>query len=146
MTVQKCIDGCAAAGFSSAGLEYGRECSCGNISFPPGSGAEPQDCSMPCLGDASQSGVDTTPTTPTGPWTPAQGGCWQDNVDHVRALEHGANGYDDMTPTKCQAICDAQGFNLAGVEYGRECCKSPFHSDHSCANHEPQSLWQHYHG
>jgi hypothetical protein len=54
MTVQKCIDGCAAAGYTSAGLEYGKECYCGNISFPPGSSAEPQDCSMPCLGDASQ--------------------------------------------------------------------------------------------
>jgi hypothetical protein len=67
-------------------------------------------------------GTDTTPTEPTGPWAPAQGGCWSDNVDHVRALEHGANGYDDLTPAKCQAICEAQGFNLAGVEYGRECC------------------------
>lgn len=94
---------------------------------------------MPCLGDASEycggpnriliyaeSGTDTTPTTPTGPWALAQGGCWSDNVDQVWALEHPANGYDDLTPAKCQAICEAQGFNLAGVEYGRECCKSLF--------------------
>ncbi|PVF94002.1 WSC-domain-containing protein [Serendipita vermifera] len=134
MTVQKCIDGCAAAGFSSAGVEYGSECYCGNVTFPPGSSAEPQDCSMPCRGDASQycggsyriliyarAGADTTPSRPTSSWTPAQGGCWSDNMEGVRALEHGANGYDDLTPAKCQAICEAQGFNLAGVEYGREC-------------------------
>jgi hypothetical protein len=54
MTVQKCIDGCAAAGFSSAGVEFGKECYCGNITFPPGSSSEPQECGMPCLGDASQ--------------------------------------------------------------------------------------------
>jgi hypothetical protein len=54
MTVQKCIDGCAAAGFSSAGLEYGHECHCGNISFPPGNVADINDCNMPCLGDASE--------------------------------------------------------------------------------------------
>jgi hypothetical protein len=54
MTVQKCIDGCAAAGFFSAGLEYGRECRCGNISFPPGNVADINDCNMPCLGDASE--------------------------------------------------------------------------------------------
>jgi hypothetical protein len=54
MTVQKCIDRCAAAVFSSAGLEFGKECFCGNISFPPGSSAELDECNMPCLGDASQ--------------------------------------------------------------------------------------------
>jgi hypothetical protein len=54
MTVQKCIDACAADGFSSAGVEFGKECHCGNISFPAGSSAELDECNMPCLGDASQ--------------------------------------------------------------------------------------------
>ncbi|PVF98143.1 WSC-domain-containing protein [Serendipita vermifera] len=134
MTVQKCIDGCAAAGYSSAGLEFGHECSCGNISFPPGNLADINDCGMPCLGDGSQycggpsrvliynkPGSTGTGPTPTGSWTPAQGGCWSDNVDHVRALDHGAGSADDMTPAKCQSLCEADGFSLAGVEYGREC-------------------------
>jgi hypothetical protein len=56
-------------------------------------------------------------------WLPAQGGCWQDNADGVRALEHGLGGFDDLTPAKCQSMCEAQGFNLSGVEYSRECCK-----------------------
>jgi hypothetical protein len=56
-------------------------------------------------------------------WAPAQGGCWTDNVNNVRALEHGMGSYNDLTPGKCQSLCEAQGFNLAGVEYGRECCK-----------------------
>jgi hypothetical protein len=56
MTVQKCIDGCAAAGFSSAGLEYGRECYCGNMEFPPDSSLaqDISQCNMPCLGDGSE--------------------------------------------------------------------------------------------
>ncbi|CAG8746658.1 9658_t:CDS:2, partial [Acaulospora colombiana] len=36
MTAQKCVDGCAAAGFSSAGVEYGGECYCDNVTLPPG--------------------------------------------------------------------------------------------------------------
>lgn len=65
----------------------------------------------------------TNPTTPGGSWAPAQGGCWRDNVDHDRALEHLVGNFDDLTIEKCLNLCDAQGFNLAGVEYSRECCK-----------------------
>jgi hypothetical protein len=54
MTVQKCIDGCTAAGFSSAGVEYGKECYCGNLASLPNTGAPIEECNMGCLGDASQ--------------------------------------------------------------------------------------------
>lgn len=54
MTVQKCIDACAAAGYSSAGVEFGRECYCGNVNYPPGQSESMSECDMPCLGDASQ--------------------------------------------------------------------------------------------
>ncbi|KAG8803535.1 hypothetical protein FRC17_006164, partial [Serendipita sp. 399] len=133
MTVQKCIDGCAAAGFSSAGLEFGRECFCGDEGSPLAAEADINECNMPCLGDASQfcgnadrlliyhkPSTDPTPT-PTGSWSPAQGGCWSDNADHQRALEHPAGSFDDLTPEKCQNLCEAAGFSLAGVEFAREC-------------------------
>ncbi|KAG8776947.1 hypothetical protein FRC16_004346 [Serendipita sp. 398] len=54
-------------------------------------------------------------------WLPAQGGCWSDNTNGQRALDKNLGGFDDLTPAKCQSLCDAQGFNLAGVEFGREC-------------------------
>ena len=54
MTVQKCIDGCAASGYTSAGVEYGSECYCGNVSYQPGQSAAQNECSMACLGDASE--------------------------------------------------------------------------------------------
>lgn len=54
MTVEKCIDGCKAAGFPSAGLEFGKECYCGDVAFPPGEYENLEDCNMPCLGDASE--------------------------------------------------------------------------------------------
>ncbi|PSN59421.1 WSC-domain-containing protein, partial [Corynespora cassiicola Philippines] len=56
MTVDKCIDFCSGAGFTYAGLEFGRECYCGN-ELPEANA--PQDgimgsCTMECAGDDSQ--------------------------------------------------------------------------------------------
>ncbi|KAG8847182.1 hypothetical protein FRB91_012038 [Serendipita sp. 411] len=53
-------------------------------------------------------------------WTPAQGGCWTDSVED-RALQQSMGVYDDLTPPKCQLLCQDAGFPLAGVESGREC-------------------------
>ncbi|KAG8808973.1 hypothetical protein FRC19_005557, partial [Serendipita sp. 401] len=53
MTVQKCIDACAAAVFSSAGVEYGGECDCDNVMYPPSQSQDMSECDMACTGDAS---------------------------------------------------------------------------------------------
>ncbi|KAG2019924.1 hypothetical protein CC2G_005316 [Coprinopsis cinerea AmutBmut pab1-1] len=52
MTVEKCIDACAMVGYTSAGLEYGQECWCGD-GVPDGE-QDSSGCGMPCLGDGSQ--------------------------------------------------------------------------------------------
>ncbi|KAG8842004.1 hypothetical protein FRC20_004683, partial [Serendipita sp. 405] len=65
--------------------------------------------------------VNAAPILPNGNWAPAEGGCWTDNVGHQRALDRNMGGTGDMTPAKCQNLCEAEGFSLAGVEYGREC-------------------------
>ncbi|KAG8829858.1 hypothetical protein FRC17_005894 [Serendipita sp. 399] len=54
MSVQKCIDRCAAAGFSSAGVEFGKECFCDNITYPPSQSQDMSECNKPCTGDGSQ--------------------------------------------------------------------------------------------
>ncbi|KAG8805415.1 hypothetical protein FRC17_005529, partial [Serendipita sp. 399] len=133
MTVQKCIDGCAAAGFSSSGLEFGRECYCGNSSEPLADSANLSECNMPCLGDASQfcgganrllmyhkPGPVVVEPTPQSSWTPAQDGCWTDSVS-ARALSQEMGSHEDLTPASCQILCENAGFHLAGVEFGREC-------------------------
>nr|XP_036577282.1 copper radical oxidase (WSC domain-containing protein) [Colletotrichum truncatum]KAF6784221.1 copper radical oxidase (WSC domain-containing protein) [Colletotrichum truncatum] len=53
MTVQKCVAACGAAGYSFAGLEYGRECYCSNTAPSTSAIAPNSDCDNPCLGDAS---------------------------------------------------------------------------------------------
>ncbi|KAG8868256.1 hypothetical protein FRC20_003734 [Serendipita sp. 405] len=133
MTVEKCIEGCAATGYSFAGLEFGRECYCGNASSPLAESAPLNECNMACLGDASEycGGANRlllyhnptnsqTQPTPDGSWTPAQDGCWTDSAQD-RALQKFIGAYNDLTPAKCQSLCENAGFNLAGVEYGHEC-------------------------
>lgn len=54
MTVPKCIEFCATNGFSHAGIEYARECWCGN-SFGTGVELAPvqSSCNIVCKGDLS---------------------------------------------------------------------------------------------
>jgi glucan 1,3-beta-glucosidase len=51
-------------------------------------------------------------------------GCYTDTA--ARTLIHGIPVSDTMTVAKCQASCRALGYALAGVEWGIQCCESPF--------------------
>ncbi|KAJ7348541.1 hypothetical protein DFH08DRAFT_698609, partial [Mycena albidolilacea] len=53
MTVERCADGCAAAGWTTAGLERGRV-RCGNITSP-GVMVPMSDCNSRCMDDAFES-------------------------------------------------------------------------------------------
>lgn len=56
MTVQKCISSCKADGYSHAGVEFGRECYCGNdIEAARRPAIAPMGkCLTPCGGDSGQ--------------------------------------------------------------------------------------------
>lgn len=54
-TPDKCLQQCSDYGYNAAGLEYGEECYCGDVSDPSKAGAAlvpESDCSTPCPGDA----------------------------------------------------------------------------------------------
>ena len=51
MTVQKCTETCGEKGFSYAGVQYGKQCFCGD-SYGSSGGAS--NCNMPCSGDSAQ--------------------------------------------------------------------------------------------
>jgi hypothetical protein len=56
MTIESCLDYCEDKGYSFAGLEYGRECYCGNAvdkSRLPVKGILGK-CEMPCAGNKEQ--------------------------------------------------------------------------------------------
>lgn len=55
LTAQKCVSSCYQLGYSVAGLEYRRECFCGNGIYNGGTLATWQtDCNMTCTGNAMQ--------------------------------------------------------------------------------------------
>ncbi|KAH7906672.1 copper radical oxidase-like protein [Hygrophoropsis aurantiaca] len=53
-TVDACLNQCASYGYPAAGLEYGEQCFCGDITDVTNNGgvfAPETDCNMPCSGD-----------------------------------------------------------------------------------------------
>ncbi|KAJ7758673.1 WSC domain-containing protein [Mycena metata] len=139
MTVELCLDACAAGGFILGGLEFGHECYCGNAllyvyTVPQG------NCVLPCAGNASElcGGSQAlnlyqfadTPFT-TGPpsivfeyknWV--RWACINEGppfpfgpLDPIAA--------DDMTVGRCLDGCAAAGHNAAGLQDGQRCfCNS----------------------
>ncbi|KAG6048593.1 hypothetical protein E4U17_007083 [Claviceps sp. LM77 group G4] len=56
MTPKKCLDLCASFGYHAAGLEYGKECYCGdpaNIQVRGSQRVDDKRCDVPCSGNAS---------------------------------------------------------------------------------------------
>lgn len=142
MTYTKCLTYCASNGFAIAGLEYGRECYCGNALVNGGSLAVTStQCNMPCAGSSSKTcggpgaltifvipsqvtGLSSnlnaqTPALPSG-WSAASTACIAEGTTG-RALTGASTASADMTGAKCAAYCSNLGFQYAGVEYGREC-------------------------
>lgn len=123
MTVESCASFCSK--FKYFGLEYGKECYCGDAhSAQP---APDSDCSFSCSGnDAQKCGagnrldlytnnlyVAPAPATLEEPYL----GCFVD--EGARALPDNLLGSDDMTAQKCAEHC--ADYSYFGVEYGREC-------------------------
>lgn len=130
MSVEACQSFCS--GYTYFGLEYSRECYCGN-SFGLGS-ARTSDgsCSMPCSGNSAQTcgnggrlsvwskgGVDIVYPAAVAS---------VDNYKHIGCYKEGTGGHaltgtttakDTMTVEACKAFC-APKYAIFGVEYGRE--------------------------
>ncbi|KZV88699.1 WSC-domain-containing protein [Exidia glandulosa HHB12029] len=54
MTVEKCLDACASAGFNVAGIQFGEECRCDNAVLPAGPKLPDSSCMLPCNGNANE--------------------------------------------------------------------------------------------
>jgi hypothetical protein len=122
MTAQVCAQHCAA--YSYFGVEYGRECWCGNS--PPQIPAPASDCSMTCAGDDTQlcgagNRINVWGSPLPSPATVGDYdyvGCFTDDGT-ARSLA-GSVTYDPaMTLDKCAAACSL--YNYFGVEYGTQC-------------------------
>jgi len=128
MTVNRCEARCKTAGFQYYGVEYGRECYCGN-SLDISAGKAPEgDCNMPCAGSSTEKcggpyrlnlySNSSLPNPVAAINTYNSVGCWTDNVQD-RALT-GRRSYDGaMTVQQCGLNC--VGYSYFGLEYAVEC-------------------------
>jgi hypothetical protein len=146
MTLEACQAYCSA--YTYFGVEYSRECYCGN-SFNAGSVAAPaSDCSMTCMGDSSQycgagnrlsvyarngtpppsstTGSGPASTTTAGPvvtgvpagWS--YQGCWIDGKQG-RILTYQVPDSQNNSPATCANACAAAGYTISGTEYSVQC-------------------------
>ncbi|KAL8743437.1 MAG: hypothetical protein Q9190_004206 [Brigantiaea leucoxantha] len=133
MSYSSCSSYCY--GFIYFGVEYGRECYCGNIFSNPTSPApSASDCNTKCSGDATQicgagnrmNLFKSTNAPATNTTVPGYNyaGCYTDSTS-ARVLK--AKTYLDskMTIEKCAAAC--KGYSIFGAEYGSQCyCDNSF--------------------
>lgn len=150
-TPAACVATCYSKGFRLAGVEWGRECYCGNDFVNPNL-LDISKCTQACSGDSTQTcggegvinvyskNVDA-PETPTQPPAPAttcgnnqheryvHQGCYTDNT-RQRTLNSYSFTSDNMTPTTCSTKCFQKGYKYAGLENGNTCY---------CGNNCPRS-------
>lgn len=132
MTQASCVAFCNTAAHPYAGVEYGSECYCGLTIGSGSSKANDSECGFSCPGNATEAcgagnrlsvfyaeALDSTRTNP-GPEGTQRIGCVVDDV-YKRVLAVLKASEDGMTITRCTESCKADGFSIAGVEYGREC-------------------------
>ncbi|KAJ7885720.1 WSC domain-containing protein [Mycena olivaceomarginata] len=144
MTVESCLDSCAAGGYILAGVEFGDECYCGNALLY-GYGTS-QMCDMPCSGNTSEfcggpkalnlyQFADTPFTTgPASTKLTYKNWVWWGCMDELwplgpRLLPHGPLvpiAAEQMTVERCLDGCAAAGYNAAALEAGQECSRLQF--------------------
>lgn len=143
MTPDTCAANCN--GYSYFGVEYGRECYCGNT-LAAGSVLSPNgdsDCNMPCGGNSTElcgagnrltmyslnstaAPVAAAPTIKQVIGSYSYYQC-QTEATTERALNALAYASDGMTLEMCISTC--AGYTYAGAEFGRECyCGNSFNA------------------
>lgn len=132
MSYSACASFCST--WTYFGVEYGRECYCGNAYSAPSTLSPATDCKMKCTGDATQvcgagnrMNVFRSMNAPPGPAkVPGWGyqGCYTDSGS-ARVLA-GKVYYDSkLTNEKCAAAC--KGYTYFGTEYTTQCyCGNEF--------------------
>lgn len=135
MTVETCAGFCSNLRYKYFGLEYGRECYCGDDYS--GDVLSDSECSFECSGNAAEtcggkvrldlySNNLYSPRKPATLATPYLG-CFVDQGP--RTLPDNLLGDNALTAEKCAAHCS--DYKYFGVEYGRECW---------CGNSQPQTI------
>ncbi|ODO08374.1 hypothetical protein L198_00099 [Cryptococcus wingfieldii CBS 7118] len=129
MTLSTCLSYCGNLGWQYAGIEYGRECYCGDYLANGASLDLTATCNVACGGDSTETcgggnalSLYVNPTLALD-LTTVLGYNLQGCVQEVtgRLLSNNSFASDSMTVDMCVGFCSDQGLALAGLEYGREC-------------------------
>ncbi|KAF8862211.1 glyoxal oxidase-like protein [Acephala macrosclerotiorum] len=137
-SVESCIKTCIGLGYSVAGMEYGTQCFCDNYLYNGAALTASSNCNMACPGNSAEicgngnylsiyhTGNLTVYAPPAaqktnlpGSWT--YQGCYNDNINNVRALFWQNILTNNNTATSCLSLCAQFGYMAAGMEYGDEC-------------------------
>jgi len=137
MTIESCLAFCdnQPVSYRFMAITDGFQCSCDNFFENIFESVPSDECQEPCRGDSSEAGGcggnymastytrdNSNFTIPTmvssvGQWQAL--GCYNDSTS-ARALEAVVDA-GDTTVESCVAACQAKGYFLAGLEFGREC-------------------------
>ncbi|KZF20208.1 WSC-domain-containing protein [Xylona heveae TC161] len=133
-TVQSCATTCS--GFTYFGVEYSRECYCGNVLSAGAVVASDGGCTMTCAGNSSEycggpsrlniyelNSQATASAAPATQTVLAAGdfvsiGCYTE-ATNGRALTDKSTSSNSNTVASCANTCSS--YNYFGVEYGAEC-------------------------
>eukprot|EP01064_Diplonema_japonicum_P016060 TRINITY_DN24084_c0_g1_i1.p1 TRINITY_DN24084_c0_g1~~TRINITY_DN24084_c0_g1_i1.p1 ORF type:complete len:652 (+),score=56.36 TRINITY_DN24084_c0_g1_i1:51-2006(+) len=124
-TPTSCAERCSDKGYSYAGVEYGRECWCGN-SIARSIKTATKECNKKCTGDPNEwcggghrmdlySLQSYTPPPP-----PSRVGCFKVQTKS-RVLTTLAFQSQGNTVEECTSVCRWNNFKYAGLENGNEC-------------------------
>lgn len=124
MTPEVCIAHCAAKGYQYAGVQFARQCFCGNAYGRHGPAT---NCTTPCYGDKAQTCGGTWansiyaagPSAAAGKVLGKALGCFKDAS--ARDLPEAFFSDAGMTTERCVNHCAGKGFRYAGTQYGRQC-------------------------
>ncbi|KAL1123449.1 hypothetical protein AAG570_002529 [Ranatra chinensis] len=127
LTPNSCIDFCYSRRFQLAGVEYGKECFCGD-ELKGKVRQKDTDCDKQCSGDPTRvcGGNWRLGVYNTG-LRLGEGdvqrliyvGCYVDNPDRI--LDGSKVVSDLLTPVSCVTFCYRREFTFAGMEYRNEC-------------------------
>ncbi|KAL2060445.1 hypothetical protein VTL71DRAFT_9476 [Oculimacula yallundae] len=129
MTIEVCQKTCKSLGKTYAGVEFGKECYCGNKIGGDGFNYALTDCNVPCAGNSTQicggpnklNIYQYAVLEPT--WVTL--GCYTDLWSvGKRVLSFDASdlaGKATLTTAKCKSTCAGKGYMYSGTEVGNEC-------------------------
>ncbi len=122
MSVETCLSDCSKAGYAYAGVQYGKQCFCGDSYGKYGTAT---DCNMTCSGNSTETcggsyanSVYKIAATTTPPPSTASLGCYKDESSRDLSDQ---TSLSPVSVETCVSTCKSDGYAYAGVQYGSQC-------------------------